>query len=116
MRPIASLFRYGWSELDWLRYMSNSWPDLKGAVSGAMSSRTGSDEEKLSKLKAEAKTNGFDKGHRDVSLEYVAGHCGGLALFGSPLKRTCLWHASAHHGAILPPLLPTGTLPSGQSP
>ena len=92
--------------------MSNSWPDLKGAMSGAMSSRTGSDEEKLSKLKAEAKTHGFDKGHRDVSLEYVgwpliaslitithgfdkghrdvsleyaAGHCGGLALFGSPL-------------------------------
>ena len=112
MRPIASLFRYGWSELDWLRYMSNSWPDLKGAMSGAMSSRTGSDEEKLSKLKAEAKshgfdkghrdvsleyvgwpliaslitiTNGFDKGHRDVSLEYVAGHCGGPALFCSPL-------------------------------
>ena len=54
-------------------------------MSGAMSSRTGSDEEKLSKLKAEAKTHGFDKGHRDVSLEYVAGHCGGPALFCSPL-------------------------------
>ena len=100
MRPIASLLRYGWCEIDWLRYMSNTWPDLKGAASGAMSSRTGSDEEKLSKLKAEAKTHGFDKGHRDVSLEYEALPClVWLALFGLPLWRPCLVHASAHRGA-----------------
>ena len=71
--------------------MSNTWPDLKGAASGAMSSRTGSDEEKLSKLKAEAKTHGFDKGHRDVSLEYEALAClVWLAMFGLPLWRPCL--------------------------
>ena len=111
-------------------------------MSGAMSSRTGSDEEKLTKLKAEAKTHGFDKGHRDVSLEYVgwpliaslitithgfdkghrdvsleyvatvedlpclAGHCRGPA-FGMQVLTTA---------SCLPPLLPTGTLPSGQSP